>query len=152
MPVVETETKLDFKDVLIRPKRSALASRSQVSLDRTYKFPNSKLEWTGVPLVAANMDTIGTFEVAEQLANRKCITAMHKHYTIDQWKAWAAGSGKACIPYVAASTGILKKDQDKLAELLMAVPEIKMVCIDVANGYSEAFVRSEEHTSELQSP
>lgn len=141
MPSIESETKLDFKDVLIRPKRSSLASRSQVSLDRTYTFVNSKQEWTGVPLVAANMDTIGTFEVAEQLASRKCITAMHKHYTIDQWKAWAAGKGKACLPYVAASTGILEKDINKLAELLAAVPEIKIICIDVANGYSEAFVQ-----------
>eukprot|EP00972_Heterocapsa_arctica_P051475 7571646-Heterocapsa_arctica.AAC.1 len=62
MPVVESETKLDFKDVLVRPKRSSLASRSQVSVERKFTFVNSKQEWTGVPLVAANMDTIGTFE------------------------------------------------------------------------------------------
>jgi len=141
MPVVESETKLDFKDVLIRPKRSSLASRSQVSVERKFTFVNSKQEWTGVPLVAANMDTIGTFEVAEKLAARKCITAMHKHYTLDQWKAWASGNGKAHMPYVAASTGILEKDINKLGELLAAVPEIKMICIDVANGYSEAFVQ-----------
>mmetsp|Transcript_127507 Transcript_127507/g.249803 ORF Transcript_127507/g.249803 Transcript_127507/m.249803 type:complete len:368 (-) Transcript_127507:14-1117(-) len=140
MPFVETEVKLDFKDVLIRPKRSSLASRAQVSLERTYTFPNSKQTWSGVPIIAANMDTIGTFQVAEVLAKRKCITAMHKHYTVDEWKAWAAGPGREVLPYVAVSTGILEKDIDKLAEILKVVPQLKMVCIDVANGYSEAFV------------
>lgn len=140
MPIVETEVKLDFKDVLIRPKRSSLASRSQVSLERTFTFPNSKKTWTGVPLIAANMDTIGTFKVAEVLARRKCITAVHKHYSIDEWKAWAEGSGKDYLNYVAVSVGILKKDMDKLDQILKAVPAIQMICIDVANGYSEAFV------------
>lgn len=141
MPVVETEVKLDFKDVLIRPKRSSLASRSQVSVERTYKMKHSGQELTCVPLIAANMDTVGTFEVAEALAKRKCLTAVHKHYTVDEWKAWAQGSGKEALPFVAASIGILQKDTDKLAEILSAVPEVRMICIDVANGYSEVFVQ-----------
>lgn len=140
MPIVETEVKLDFKDVLIRPKRSSLASRSQVSLERTFTFPNSKQTWTGIPLIAANMDTVGTFEVAQVLAARKCLTAVHKHYTVEQWKKWAEGPGKDCLPYVCVSVGILGKDMEKLEEILKAVPAIKMICIDVANGYSEAFV------------
>jgi len=138
--MVETEVKLDFKDVLIRPKRSAIASRSAVNLERTFEFTNSKQKWTGVPLIAANMDTIGNFQVAEVLAKRKCITAVHKHYSVEDWKAWATGSGKECLPYVAVSVGILEKDMVKLDEILKAVPEVAMICIDVANGYSEAFV------------
>lgn len=55
MPRLETDIKLDFKDVLIRPKRSTLKSRSQVSLERTYNFRNSKRTWTGIPIMAANM-------------------------------------------------------------------------------------------------
>jgi len=141
MPVVETEMKLDFKDVLFRPKRSSLSSRSQVSVERTFEFRNSKQTWTGVPIIAANMDTIGTFKVAEVLAKRKCITAVHKHYTVEEWKAWASGSGREVLPFVAVSTGILPRDMDKLAEILAAIPELKMVCIDVANGYAEAFVQ-----------
>jgi len=141
MPVVETEVKLDFKDVLIRPKRSSISSRSQVELDRTFTFTNSKQTWTGVPLIAANMDTVGTFAVAEVLAKRHCITAIHKHYTVDEWKAWATGSGKECLPYAAVSVGILAKDMAKLDEITKAVPQISMVCVDVANGYSEAFVK-----------
>lgn len=141
MPVIENDVKLDFKDVLIRPKRSALASRQQVSVEREFTFVNSKQTWNGVPIVAANMDTVGTFEVAEVLAQRKCLTAVHKHYSIEDWKAWAAGKGKSSLPYVALSTGILGKDIDKMGEILAAIPEIKLICIDVANGYSEAFVQ-----------
>jgi GMP reductase len=141
MPHVETEVKLDFKDVLIRPKRSSLASRSQVSIEREFTFVNSKQKWTGVPIVAANMDTVGTFEVAAVLAKRQCITAIHKHYTVEEWTAWSKGPGKDILSFVAVSTGILGKDMDKLDEILKAVPELKMVCIDVANGYSEAFVQ-----------
>merc|ERR550532_2624989 len=87
------------------------------------------------------MDTVGTFEGAEVLAKRKCITAIHKHYTVDEWTAWAAGRGRELLPYVAVSTGILSKDMDKLDEVLRAVPELKFICVDVANGYSEAFVQ-----------
>jgi len=141
MPQVETEVKLDFKDVLVRPKRSFLASRSQVSVERTFKFKNSGLSWTGVPLIAANMDTIGTFRVAEVLAARKCLTAVHKHYSVEEWRDWASGPGREALPFVAVSTGILGRDLEKLGEILEAVPELRMVCIDVANGYSEAFVQ-----------
>lgn len=141
MPIIENEMRLDFKDVLIRPKRSSLASRSQVSVERSFTFKNSKQTWTGAPLIAANMDTIGTFEVAEVLAQRKCITAVHKHYTVEEWKAWGLGRGRAVLPYVAVSTGILAKDMEKLAQILQAVPGLRLICIDVANGYAEAFVQ-----------
>jgi len=141
MPHVESETKLDFKDVLIRPKRSSLSSRAQVSVERTFTFKHSKQSWTGAPIIAANMDTIGTFEVAEVLAQRKCITAVHKHYSVEEWKAWASGRGYEVLPYVAVSIGILGKDIEKLGQILEAVPAVKMICIDVANGYSEAFVQ-----------
>lgn len=141
MPMIEAEVKLDFKDVLIRPKRSFLSSRSQVSLDRKFEFGNSKQTWTGVPIIAANMDTVGTFEVAQVLAARKCITAIHKHYSPEEWAAWASGPGKDTLPYVAVSCGILNKDLDKLDAVLKAAPGVKMICIDVANGYSEAFVQ-----------
>jgi len=110
-------------------------------VERTFTFRNSKQTWSGAPLIAANMDTVGTFEVAEVLAQRKCLTAVHKHYTIDEWKAWASGRGKDILQYVAVSTGILAKDMDKLGEILEAVPALKMICIDVANGYAEAFVQ-----------
>lgn len=139
MPMVESDMKLDFKDVLIRPKRSSIASRSLVSVERSFTFPNSKQSMTCVPIVAANMDTVGTFEVAEVLAKRKCLTAVHKHYTVDQWKAFAKAKPDV-VPYVAVSTGILERDITKTSEILAAIPEVPMICVDVANGYSEAFV------------
>jgi GMP reductase len=48
---IETDTKLDFSNVLIKPKRTTLTSRSQISLERTFNFPNSKQTWTGVPII-----------------------------------------------------------------------------------------------------
>lgn len=65
---IEYDVKLGFKDVMFRPKRSTLKSRSQVSLERSFKFMHTGIEWTGVPVMAANMDTVGTFEMAGVLA------------------------------------------------------------------------------------
>ncbi len=85
---IENEIKLGFKDVMIRPKRSTLKSRSQVSLDRDFIFRNSQKKWSGVPIIAANMDTVGTFEMAEALSKDKIMTAIHKHYTIEEWSTF----------------------------------------------------------------
>lgn len=70
---IEADLKLGFKDVMIRPKRSTLSSRSQVDLEREYKFRHSPLVWKGVPIMAANMDTVGTFEMALALAQKRCL-------------------------------------------------------------------------------
>ncbi|XP_041040512.1 GMP reductase 1 isoform X2 [Carcharodon carcharias] len=113
MPRVDADLKLDFKDVLVRPKRSSLKSRSEVDLKRTFTFRNSKQTYTGIPLIAANMDTVGTFEMAEVLS---------KHIAI------SSGTGQA--------------DLDKLYMILETIPTIKYICLDVANGYSEYFVES----------
>lgn len=135
---IEQEVKLDFKDVLLRPKRSTLKSRSQVSLDRTFTFRNSKQTWTGVPVVAANMDTVATFEMAVALAKDRLITAIHKHYTVQEWKEFADKNPNV-MNHVAVSSGISEDDFKKLGEIIAATP-VKMICLDVANGYSEFFV------------
>jgi len=139
MVKIDYEIKLDFKDVLICPKRSSLESRSQVSLERTFTFKHSKQEWCGVPIVAANMDTTGTFEVAKVMAARKHLTTIHKHYTVEEWMKFA-DENRSILPYVSVSCGISDKDMTKLDSILGAVSEIQMICIDVANGYSESFV------------
>ena len=82
---IETDLKLGFKDVMIRPKRSTLKSRSEVSLERNFKFLHSTTIWTGIPIMAANMDTVGTFEMAKVLAKEKLFTAIHKHYSPQEW-------------------------------------------------------------------
>lgn len=137
---IESGIKLGFKDVMIRPKRSTLKSRSQVSLERTFKFLHSSYEWTGIPIMAANMDTVGTFEMAKVLASKQLFTAIHKHYTIEQWSAFIASIPPSYIPQIAVSTGTGKKDNEKLRLIFSIHPQLKFICIDVANGYSQHFV------------
>lgn len=134
---IEEDIKLDYGDVLIRPKRTTLSSRSEVNLERTIKFPISNQTWTGVPIIAANMDTIGTYEVYKVLSKHKIITAFHKFYDIDDYKQM---SEKGLISdYFMVSTGISDNDYDKLKEIIENI-DIKFICIDVANGYMEKLV------------
>ena len=137
---IENEIKLGFKDVMIRPKRSTLKSRSQVSLDRDFIFRNSQKKWSGVPIIAANMDTVGTFEMAEALSKDKIMTAIHKHYTIEEWSTFLKNQADSIYDYIALSTGIGKGDEEKIKQIVNAHPKINFLCIDVANGYSEFFV------------
>ena len=137
---IEYEIKLGFKDVMIRPKRSTLKSRSQVSLERNFTFVNSQKKWSGVPIIAANMDTVGTFEMAEALAKEKIITAVHKHYTPEEWTAFLKNQPDSIYEYIALSTGTGKADEEKIKQIMEEHPQIEFLCIDVANGYSEHFV------------
>lgn len=142
---IENELKLGFKDVMIRPKRSTLKSRSQVSLERNFKFLHSDITWTGVPIMAANMDTVGTFEMAKELARHKMFTAIHKHYSIEEWRNFAENSPKEILNNIAISTGTGKEDSIKVKKVLEEFPQINFICIDVANGYSEHFVEFVKH-------
>ncbi len=137
---IENELKLGFKDVMFRPKRSTLKSRSQVSLEREFTFKHTQKKWSGVPIIAANMDTVGTFEMAEALAKDKIITAIHKHYTMEQWDAFLQDKKADFFKYIALSTGIGQADEEKTDAILAKHPQIDFICIDVANGYSEHFV------------
>ena len=83
---IEEDVKLDYKDVLLRPKRSTLRSRAEVDLNRTFKFRHSQQTWRGTPIVVANMDTVGTFEMATVMASHNCMVAVHKHYTVEEWQ------------------------------------------------------------------
>lgn len=137
---IENDIKLGFKDVMFRPKRSTLKSRSQVILERTFKFLHSTATWTGVPIMAANMDTVGTFEMALALAEHKIFTAVHKHYSIEEWNTFLSNAPEGIEEYIAISTGTGDHDFNKIAEVMKANPKLKFICIDVANGYSEHFV------------
>lgn len=147
MVLIENDVKLDFKDVLFRPKRSFLSSRRQVSVERTFTMKHSGQSWSGVPIIAANMDTVGTFKMAKALAEKKILTAIHKHYSAEEWKNFAI-SNPEVLPFVAVSSGISQKDGKKLDEIIKAIPAVKMICIDVANGYSEPFVNFIKQTRE----
>ncbi len=143
---IETEMKLGFKDVMIRPKRSTLKSRSHVSLEREFKFLHCTTIWTGVPIMAANMDTVGTFEIAKALAKDKLFTAIHKHYSVQEWNDFLRDLAPEMYNYIAVSTGTGKNDSKKIAEIFEANPQLKFICIDVANGYSEHFVNFVQQT------
>lgn len=141
---IEADLKLGFKDVLIRPKRSTLSSRAQVKLERTFKFRHGGQPWTGIPVMAANMDTVGTFAMAVALARHGLFTAVHKHYAPAAWDEFVAGlraeNHLDWLAHVAVSTGVLESDLAKLDRILERHPELRFICMDVANGYSEHFV------------
>ncbi|MEY4922630.1 MAG: reductase [Pseudomonadota bacterium] len=137
---IEEGLKLGFKDVLIRPKRSTLKSRSEVRLERQFIFKHSGWNWSGVPIIAANMDTVGTFRMAEMLASFDVLTAIHKHYTVQQWNEFVKRVPESVLRHVMVSTGTSFADFDKMKQILALSPSLRFICIDVANGYSEHFV------------
>ena len=136
---IENTLRLDFKDVLIRPKRSTLTSRSEVDITREFKFRHSPIRYKAIPIIAANMDTTGTFEMASALARHKMSTALHKHYTAKEYVDFFQKLENKSDAFY--SVGIGEHDWQKFREVMAAAPgAIRYVCIDVANGYTEAFV------------
>jgi GMP reductase len=135
MRIIE-DTKLDFKDVLFVPKRSKLSSRRDVSLQRAYKFKHSGYEWAGVPIMAANMDGVGTASMAEALFEDRLFTCLVK--TTDN-QSINKLQEKIGNDYFSVSTGTSQKDFDRLVEILNQNSKIEFICIDVANGYAESF-------------
>ncbi|XP_057319181.1 GMP reductase 1-like [Microplitis mediator] len=146
MPNIINDVKLDFKDVLLRPKRSTLRSRSEVDLFREMTFRNSKRTYKGIPVMASNMDTVGTFEMAKALAKHGIFTAVHKYYTAEEWKEFAS-KNLDCLKHMAVSSGTSENDFDRLKTVIGAVPDIEFICLDVANGYSQHFV---EHVRKVR--
>ena len=140
---IEESVKLDFKDVLIRPKRSTLTSRSQVDIHREFVFHNSRRKYQGIPIIAANMDTTGTTEMALALGEHGLSAALHKHYTEEQLVSFFQALQKSPLRSSSAfySMGISNADYDKFAAVMArADGAIEYVCIDVANGYTEGFI------------
>ena len=135
MTKIEYEELLDYSDVLIRPKRSTMKSRNDVEIERSFKFKWSKIEWKGVPLIAANMDTTGTFEVYDVLSQYKIVTALHKFYTKDDF----LNKTNLDSNMFMVSTGISQSDFTRLTEILSVV-ECNWICIDIANGYLSSLV------------
>jgi GMP reductase len=137
---IESEIKLDFSDVLIKPKRSTLGSRKQVQLEREYNFRNtdSNVGYKGIPIMASNMDGVGTFEMADKLADLGLFTCLVKTYSVEQLTQFFLETNGTRREHVAMSIGITDDDIEKLNRL-MKVRGIKYLCIDVANGYSERF-------------
>ncbi len=136
---IEEELKLDFQDVLIRPKRSTLTSRSEVDISREFVFRHSGHSYRGVPIIAANMDTVGTFEMARALARHQLATALHKHYDERELISFFQALPEASAVFY--SMGITREDYEKFCRVKQEVGDaISYVCVDVANGYTKSFV------------
>ena len=156
---IEHETKLDYNDVLIRPKRSTLGSRKEVDLSRGYTFrnyfkktneptaeygyPAIPKHWRGIPIMASNMDGVGTFQMADALASQNIMTCLVKTYSVEDLITFfdsIENDDSHRTDYVAMSIGITPPDEEKFKNVYTEVGErLKFVCIDVANGYSERF-------------
>ena len=144
---IEEDIKLDYSNVLIRPKRSTLGSRKEVDLERGFKFRNYKGDkiddyrhYRGIPLMAANMDGVGTFEMADELASQKMFTCLVKTYSVEHLVAFFGTDSVERREHVAMSIGITDTDLEKFRTVYaQASKGLKYVCIDVANGYSERF-------------
>jgi GMP reductase len=135
---IEHEVKLDFKDVLIRPKRSTLTSRSDVDITREFVFRHAGVKYHGIPIIASNMDTTGTVEMARALDAFRLSTALHKHYSVDECVRFFRSLERKSAAFY--SMGITKADEEKFRRVADAAGEaVEYVCIDVANGYHENF-------------
>ena len=146
---IENEILLDYSDVLIRPKRSTLASRKEVDLTRNFTFRNyepdfpdniEEYHYRGIPIMAANMDGVGTFAMADKLAEGEIFTCLVKTYTADELIKYFDGEWER-TEFVAMSIGTSESDYNKLVQVKNAVGDyLQYVCMDIANGYSEHFV------------
>lgn len=133
------ETKLDFDDVLIVPQRSTLTSRSQINLERTFKFYHSPRTWTGIPIMCANM-SFCSFQMAKELANHKMIACLHKYHTTDKLLDYFYKYPKN-IDYTFVSIGYKKSDLDHLLKFKSQTDIQPNICIDVPNGHMDVFVK-----------
>ena len=134
---IEEDIKLDYSDVLFRPKRSTLHSRKDVELKRTYKFKYSNYEWSGIPIMTANMDGVGELEIAKCLAEFEMITTLTKQHDTKIIKR--CSYIKSIYPHLALSTGTGDKDFKRIQEILRNYSFFQFICIDIANGYSDHF-------------
>jgi len=132
---IERDVKLDYCDVLFRPKRSTISSRKNVNLVRDYTFCNSGQTYNGIPIIASNMHGVGTFEMAQELSQHGLSTALCKDLNKAPYKTISNEQQGVIL-----STGVSKEDKNNLEEMLYKNPHINMICIDVANGYSERFL------------
>jgi GMP reductase len=137
---IENDIKLDYKDVIIRPKRSEAPSRKNVIVEKTYRYLNSKSTWTGIPVIAANMDTTGTMAMAAALAKHGIMTCLHKHYSANDLVAFFDKNQNPVSDSAFYTLGIKDEDLEKLITVANTVGTIRNICIDVANGYTMYFV------------
>lgn len=162
MTTIITDEKLDYQDVLMVPQNSVdseLNSRSKVELITDI------FGVRGIGVIAANMDGVGTFAMAESLSQYGMFTTLVKHYSVDDLVNFYTDKANSdIIPYTIYSMGANESDILKFEEVLDGIQvkaydldaqtEPRIVCIDVANGYTESFLKfiarfREEHPSTI---
>ena len=131
---IENEVKYDFSDVLIKPKRSYYTSRKEVDLERTFKFKWSDLVWKGIPVVASNMDTVGTIGSAKVLSKHNTLTCLHKFHTAQELLKISSSIKNNVAITIGVAEGL-----QTLYDLGEKIKDFNFICIDVANGYTEQF-------------
>lgn len=142
---IENELRLNYGDVLIRPKRSTMGSRSEVDLVKTYRFETHTYQ--GIPIMAANMDGVGTFDMAVALGNIGLFTCLTKTYSAAELIKFFNDDPQN-KEHAAMSMGITDVDLKKLSDVMLHT-ELRYLCVDVANGYTKmfadriAFIRSQ---------
>lgn len=148
---VEPELKLDFDDVLIRPKRSVAASRASVDLQRTYRFRNARpqTEWAGIPIVASNFDTTGTIQLARVLHEQHMLTCLHKYHSLEQLVDFFTHDPARASTFY--TLGIREDDFEQLKRFVKRTPDAapRLLCVDAANGYTKFFVDRVKQVREL---
>jgi len=134
------DVKLDYQDVLLKPKRSTLQSRKDVQLERTFSFYHSPKKWTGIPIMTANMATCGTFEIARVLSKHKIITTFHKYYSVNDYKQFFKNFNNP--DYIGYTLGIREQDIKQLKTMKKngLLEKFSFICLDVPNGYLQSFL------------
>lgn len=134
------DVKLDYQDVLLRPKRSTLKSRKDVLLHRTFTFYHSPKKWTGIPIMTANMATCGTFEMARILSKYKMITTFHKYYSVKDYEKFFKTFKDP--DYICYTLGIRDQDIKQLKAMKKKglLEKFSFICLDVPNGYLQSFL------------
>jgi GMP reductase len=129
------DIKLDYQDVLFEPQRCDfdLDSRSKIKLTRPFKFKYGTPQYEGTPIIAANMDSVGTMAMADAFKSYNMAVALHKFYTADDLIKYFKRDNKNLHTFY--SMGISDDDRSKFDKVMSYAP-IEYVCIDVANGYS----------------
>jgi len=148
---IDNEIKICFSDVLIKPKRSTLSSRKDVTLERTFLTKNQN-SISGIPIIAANMST-GNFNMANIFIKNNMFVAIAKHYN-NKWMEICNDTiqddvnDNDLLKYIGNcfyTIGMCEEEVDQLKLFYNSVrvkgfnPDNIKICIDIANGYSQKF-------------
>lgn len=123
-----------FDDLLLVPKYSEVVSRSLVStvvdLGKGFVFD--------IPIISSNMTNVTEVAMAVALTEAKGLAILHRFCSIDEQVRMfqdCVALNTNATKHVGASIGVKEEDKTRLAYLVSA--GCKIICIDVAHGYSK---------------